>query len=317
VADGSARSPGRVLLIGGWGRCGSTLLDMLLGQVPGVVSAGEVRELWLRGCVENRPCGCGAAFADCTFWRQVGEVAFGGWGALELDRTLRARYGIDRPWGLGRLLSRRQADVRNGDLAFYRQVLAQLYDAIRQVSGSSVVVDSSKIPTHALVLLRSEAIDLRLVHLVRDSRGVAYSNTKRVVKQVTAGEPTLLPTHGPVASSARYALYNGLTGELDRLGAEYMLVRYEDLIADPRRRLQEILTHAGVSPGTELPFLAGDGAVLRPSHLVDGNPVRFATGPVQLRADDEWRSRMRPRDRAVVSALTLPFLAAYRYPLRP
>ena len=51
ASAGSARV--RVLYIGGWGRSGSTLLDRVLGQVPGVVSLGEVRELWQRGWAEN------------------------------------------------------------------------------------------------------------------------------------------------------------------------------------------------------------------------------------------------------------------------
>jgi hypothetical protein len=52
----------RVLYIGGWGRSGSTLLDLILGQAPGVFSAGEVREIWQSGLVENRPCGCERPF---------------------------------------------------------------------------------------------------------------------------------------------------------------------------------------------------------------------------------------------------------------
>ena len=65
-------------MIGGWGRCGSTLVDMMLGQLPGFVSAGEVRELWLRGILENRPCGCGVPFRSCPFWTKVGDEAFPG-----------------------------------------------------------------------------------------------------------------------------------------------------------------------------------------------------------------------------------------------
>ena len=97
---------GRVLFIGGWGRCGSTLLDMMLGQVSNVVSAGELREIWLRGCVENRPCGCGAPFWDCSFWRDVGEHAFGGWDQLDLLSSLQTRYALDRPWGMPAVLLR-------------------------------------------------------------------------------------------------------------------------------------------------------------------------------------------------------------------
>lgn len=306
--------PGRVLVIGGWGRCGSTLLDMMLGQVPGLVSAGEVRELWLRGCVENRPCGCGASFRTCPFWTEVGEAAFGGWDNLDLDRVLRVRYTVDRPWGVPRLLSRRTAG--DEDLAMYGDVLARLFEGIRKVSGARVVIDSSKLPSHTMMLRRTADVDVRLVHLVRDSRGVAYSNTKVVLKQVTEGEPTMLPRHGAVGASARYTLYNGLTAWTNRLDVDYMLLRYEDLIADPERNLRAILAHAGEPDDVELPFLTSEGALLAENHLVDGNPVRFSKGAVPLRSDEEWRTRMTSRDRRLVTALTLPLLATYGYPVR-
>ena len=310
----SQAAPGRVLVIGGWGRCGSTLLDMMLGQVPGLVSAGEVRELWLRGCVENRPCGCGASFRTCPFWTEVGEAAFGGWDNLDLDRVLRVRYTVDRPWGVPRLLSRRTAG--DEDLAMYGDVLARLFEGIRKVSGARVVIDSSKLPSHTMMLRRTADVDVRLVHLVRDSRGVAYSNTKVVLKQVTEGEPTMLPRHGAVGASARYTLYNGLTAWTNRLDVDYMLLRYEDLIADPERNLRAILAHAGEPDDVELPFLTSEGALLAENHLVDGNPVRFSKGAVPLRSDEEWRTRMTSRDRRLVTALTLPLLATYGYPVR-
>ena len=310
----SQAAPGRVLVIGGWGRCGSTLLDMMLGQVPGLVSAGEVRELWLRGCVENRPGGCGASFRTCPFWTEVGEAAFGGWDNLDLDRVLHVRYTVDRPWGVPRLLSRRAAG--DDDLAMYGDVLARLFEGIRKVSGARVVIDSSKLPSHTMMLRRTADVDVRLVHLVRDSRGVAYSNTKVVLKQVTEGEPTMLPRHGAVGASARYTLYNGLTAWTNRLDVDYMLLRYEDLIADPERNLRAILAHAGEPDDVELPFLTAEGALLAENHLVDGNPVRFSKGAVPLRSDEEWRTRMASRDRRLVTALTLPLLATYGYPVR-
>lgn len=303
----------RVLVIGGWGRCGSTLLDMMLGQVDGFVSAGEVRELWLRGCVENRPCGCGAAFATCPFWNQVGEAAFGGWGRLDLERVLRVRYTLDRPWGVPRLLRDRRGQA---DFDHYADALRRLFAGVRAVSGAQVVIDSSKLPTHTMILRQTPGLDVRLVHLVRDSRGVAYSNTKRVVKEVTDGEPTLLPTHGAFAASLRYALYNGLTGSAARRGLDYLLLRYEDLIDAPEANLRTVVGHAGEPEDVALPFLTDQGALLGENHLVDGNPVRFAKGAVSLRTDEEWRTKLAPGHRRAVTALTLPFLAGYGYPIR-
>ena len=75
----------RVLFIGGWGRSGSTLLDRVLGHVPGVVSLGEVREIWVRGVIEDRPCGCDRPFSECPFWTEVGDRAWGGWRSFDVD----------------------------------------------------------------------------------------------------------------------------------------------------------------------------------------------------------------------------------------
>src|SRR5437762_9655496 len=57
-------------------------------------------------------------------------------------------------------------------------------------------------------------VDLRTVHLVRDSRGVAWSWQRRVEKKVTEGAPALLPRFGPVAASARWLRSEEHTSEL-------------------------------------------------------------------------------------------------------
>ena len=311
----------RVLAIAGWGRCGSTLLDLMLGQLPGFVSAGEVRELWLRGCRENRPCGCGEPFASCSFWTAVGQHAFGGWGRVDLERMLRVRYRIDRPWRIPELsLARRRgieagplADARS-DLAAYLDTLDRLLRAIRDVAGASVVIDSSKLPSHNLLLQHVQGLDLRVAHLVRDSRGVAFSNLKVVTKRVTNGTPTFLPRHGAIASSLRYDLYNGLNGRLFRDQVPYLLLRYEDLVADPIGRLRDVVALAGQAEPAQFPFLSGAGVTMGENHLVDGHPVRFNRGLQPLRADD-WQQRLPGRQRLTVTALTRPWLAGYGYPV--
>lgn len=305
--------PKRVLLIGGWGRCGSTVLDMLLGQVPGMFSAGEVRELWLRGCVENRPCGCGNAFLDCPFWTRVGKEAFGAWESLHLDDLIATRYSVDRLWGIPELLIPQLRPQRADALSRYRAALSRLYGAIANVSGARVVIDSSKIPSHAFVLRGIDDVDVRMVHLVRDSRGVAYSCQKRVEKRVSVGPPTYLPQHGPLGASARYVAYNGLSAALRATEIPYLLLRYEDLIIDPAAHLRDVLMHAGERGDVDLPFLDRGHATLAENHLVDGNPVRFTKGGLTLRSDEAWRSQMSKKDRLLVTALTMPMLTAYGY----
>ena len=43
-----------IVFVGGWGRSGSTLLARMLAEVSDFVAVGEVRDVFLRGIIENR-----------------------------------------------------------------------------------------------------------------------------------------------------------------------------------------------------------------------------------------------------------------------
>ena len=307
----------RILYIGGWGRSGSTLLDLMLGQAPGAFSAGEIREIWQSGLVENRPCGCERAFRDCSFWQAVGDAGFGGWDQIPLREILQLRYSLDRPWSLPALPLGRLVDRLGTRIQTYAQTLQRLYEAIAEVSGASVIVDSSNLPSHAFLLRAMPAIDLRVVHLVRDSRAVAFSWRKQVEKRRSAGPSAYLPRYDPVGSSLRWVLYNGLTQTLRPLHVPYSFVRYEDLVRTPCDVIGRLLRHSGLTGSAAEPsYIEGHRVRLEPNHTVEGNPMRFVTGELELQADQEWRHHMRSRDRRMVTALTLPLLAAYGYPVK-
>ena len=54
----------------------------------------------------------------------------------------------------------------------------QLYDVVRNVARKHIVVDSSKHHTRAAAIYRSCPESVRIIVLVRDGRGVAYSGLK-------------------------------------------------------------------------------------------------------------------------------------------
>jgi hypothetical protein len=91
-----------------------------------------------------------------------------------------------------------------------------------------------------------------------------------------------------------------------------MRISYESFVENPRRAVEGILDVLR-EDGRKLPFTGERDAELGISHTVSGNPNRFQSGPVRLRPDDEWISRMRPRDKTLVTLLTLPLLARYGY----
>ena len=314
VARSLAPPPLRVVFIAGWGRSGSTLLDRMLGQVPGVFSAGELRDIWRRGVREDRSCGCGEPFGSCPVWRKVGEIAFGGWDRLDLDEVQALRESLDRPWSVPLLLGSRLTPSLDAGVARYVSILSRLYGAIAEATDARVIVDSSKIATFAMLVRQVPEVDLRTVHLVRDPRGVITSWRKQVVRG--DGKDDEMLRYGVWSASARYLAYNGLAHGLRPLGP-YRLLRYEDLLADPRGTVTKILSFAGVAThGDTLAYLRHDQADLAPNHTVDGNPMRLRRGPVALRRDDAWRTELSSRDQRIVRAITLPLGLAYGYRAR-
>jgi UDP-N-acetylglucosamine transferase subunit ALG13 len=304
-----ARPDLRVLYVGGWGRSGSTLLDRLLGQVPGCFSIGEMRDIWLRGLIENRKCGCGEPFDRCPFWTEVGKAAFGGWRLDQAAELHRLRMRFDRPWMVP-LLALRRPQVAG--LSRYVEATERLYAAIRDVSGAEVIVDSTKIPSYALVLRRIERIDLRFVHLVRDPRGVVHSWKKSVARPDAVGRPDRMIRYGTASASGRYLLYNWTAGLLRASRTPYRFLRYEDLVSDPRGHLERVLAFVGLER-QGLEFLNDGTAVLGANHSVDGNPMRFTTGELTIRADEEWRRLLDRRDQRIVSTIAGPLLRRYGY----
>jgi hypothetical protein len=305
----------KVLYIAGSGRSGSTVLDRILGQLDGFFSVGELSNLWERGVVAGRRCGCGQPFDRCATWTAVLREAFGdgaGPNAERLVALARAQAGPARVPGV---LAR---GVRLDDpaTAEYRRTLERLYLAVQRVSGCRVIVDSSKSPVYAELLATIPAVDLYLVHLVRDPRATAYSFLRRKALP-DFGDDRLMRRQPPLVSARRWDLWQTTTELLwRRKPGRYLRLRYEDFVRRPQQGVRRVLALVGEDPA-ELPFVSEAAVLLEPTHSVSGNPNRFATGTVPVRADDEWVERMRPADRLLVTALTWPLLLHYRYALRP
>ena len=173
-----------IIYLGGMSRSGSTLAERLLGELPGACPAGEVVHMWRRGVLADEHCGCGELFSGCSFWQKVGEAGFGGWGKVDVGRFEELQRRVDRTRFIPLLAApalmpaafRRALDEY---LSYYQR----LYTAIGEITGCHTVVDSSKHASLAFCLARSQ-LSVRIVHVVRDPRGVAHSWTKRVSRDV-------------------------------------------------------------------------------------------------------------------------------------
>jgi hypothetical protein len=66
-------------------------------------------------------------------------------------------------------------------------------------------------------------------------------------------------------------------------------------------------------PNGAVAFIRDGAADLPPAHTIDGNPMRYSTGPVHLRPDDAWRTGLPDADRRLVERITAPLRRRYGY----
>lgn len=299
-----------VIFLAGSGRSGSTLLERMLGGIPGFVNVGELIDLFRRVYDGDELCGCGERFSQCPFWREVGERAFGGWESDLIAKVAAMQLAVARQRFIPRHLSPVQGEVFRRVVGDYRGVYAELYRAIATTAGVRVVVDASKWPAQALAL-SGGGIDLRVIHMIRDVRGVAWSMSKRDVSrpQATRG-PEMMFNRGLVSAATRWSVCQAEVDAVRMTGTRVATVDYEPLARQPRAEVSRALQALDL-PVTEaqLGHLGEGEAKLGRSHGLSGNPSRFTDGVTLLRVDEEWRTQMSKPRQAMLGLFALPHRA--------
>jgi hypothetical protein len=186
-----------------------------------------------------------------------------------------------------------------------------IYPAIAASHHSAMIVDSSKSPSYAYLLATSPDIKVHLLHVVRDPRAVVFSG----MRQRGSAAPSWLRMRGILYSAAKWLAWNLWIEMFVRpRTATYVRVAYEDFADAPYEQLDRVVA----SHGRDIvhPLLARDGGAvpyLVTNHTVYGNGNRFRVGPTPIRSDDEWKTAMKPHERALVTTLTWPLLARYGF----
>ncbi len=301
-----------VLYVMGYGRSGSTILDILLQQHPDVFGAGALGELfdWVE---EGRTCACGTPATECPTWRPVlDELEREGLSPADvrrIQRSVETRRAF--PLLMGDLLGRRTRQ-RYGD------ALDAVLRAVFEQSGARVVVDSSKAgPRYvgrAVALSRFSSFDVKVLHLVRDGRGVAWSMMKRAGSPERGRRRSRLVGFTRAVAGWTQANVAALVSARTLGRGRVLQVRYEDLCERPGVTLRRIGAFVGLEM-EEVSRLAAGGGELVPGHNIAGNRVRFRRS-LTLEADLEWRTRLPPGYRRAFGLLTGPLARRLGYGAR-
>lgn len=304
---------GRYVFLASNAYSGSTLLSFLIGAHPSIGTVSDVSGARREDSMTTFTCSCGLRMADCPFWQQLDERLTTTGMAFSLSNF---RLGFDdhHPRWMGRLRARSLRhgwieEVRDraftlvpGNEARMREIgrrNAAFALAMMSVSGADVFVDASKERLRARFLQRYVDPDLRVIHLVRDVRGVVESTVRRNKRHLS-----------PVAAAHRWAQTNrAIMRSMAKLSPDRrMLVRYEDLCRDPDATMRRIYEFCGVDPSAAPAELEGSA-----QHLI-GNRMRLERIG-DLKIDNRWETALSPHDlRGIVTAADPTFRALYPDP---
>jgi hypothetical protein len=303
-------STNKVLFIAGPGRSGSTLLDLLLGQIEGFYSTGELRLIWKRGFGENQLCGCRKPFKECEFWTEVVKEAFGGFEEINYSQLEALREPVENYVSKG-LYTNSESELP-AQYTEYFDACSNLYRAIHKISGCEFIVDSSKNTAHGLVLASIPQLDLLSVHLIRDSRAVAYSWRREKIRPEIHWEQQFMAQQNILKSATRWNSLHKFADRLQYVSQRYLPLRYEDLATNPRKSLVALFANFGIQRAS-LDFLEGQQAKLKENHTVSGNPIRFSNTAIKIQPDIEWQHAMTNHHKWLVTLITWPLLLKYGY----
>jgi hypothetical protein len=296
----------KVLYIAGSGRSGSTLLELLLNESMHQPALGELFRLWRQDPLEIK-CGCGKIIGTCPFWQEV--FAMCGWQLKPewFNKMLALQMRVVRWRRLPWLLFPKIAPARfNKDALELANKYEDLYEALSRMSKQSVVVDASKNVIFILLLKRIKTIDLRVVHLVRDPRGVAYSWRYHKKRKPEASDESYLHIISPLKIILLWWSNLLLPWILKGNSKNYKFVAYEDFADNPEKVVQSIFDTLEIAG--DMSLFDAPQMVLSTNHTVSGNPLRFESKVIEVKKDENWRKQMPGMARAIVSLMTWPWL---------
>jgi len=284
----------KILYIAGLGRSGSTLLARLLGELNGFTNVGEAARYFFSTTIvsQDLPCSCGSKVSECLFWNNI---------ATSIDKDVQ-RFAKDilRIRYLPLLMSPIQPSAFRRRMEDLLLRLEFLYASIAEKAGCDVIVDSSKHPSIAYVLAKIPSIKLYVVHLVRDPRGVVYSWSK---------PKEYLRAFSPLTVVLRWMVFN-LASELLRLHVKkYWLIRYEDLVLNPKGVLEKISKYV-TGKTIDMGFLHGNQVRVHLQHALAGNPEKLIQGTLHIKERKwylPWHIRL------FILIITLPLIRRYQY----
>lgn len=252
-----------ILYIMGTARSGTTILEIILANNPGITGVGEFKHVFSHAFLENRICSCGKAALECDRW--VGVLNATSWDSADCGRMHRVLTSVE---GHARFPLVWAGLVRGQKMRTYRQALEGLFKSIALLSRCVVIADSSKYESRALMLARLFPEKVKVLCLTRSAAGLIATFRKKNAKEQSYPKSLLW-----IAGYYGYVLLC-MWAVKAKLKERCLSVRFEDLMHNPGEVLNSIEAWSGYSLSVARTKLA-EGGRFTVGHIVSGNRVRL------------------------------------------
>lgn len=298
----------KLLYIAGTGRNGSTLLERILNEVPGIFAVGELGHNVQHN--HSKICLCGEKLTVCPVWQaitheinsQLDEEKF-----RQLDLKYLSPKGIERL----KLLTRQKESPLPDDLQQYLHGLAIKYQAIHKHKAGQILTDSTVDALYGYYLSLIPSIDLYILHLIRDPRGVSYSWQQLKFASPSAKKPWT-PQFPPSKSALKWLKRNIFIEMKWARSGKYLRIHYEDLVENPSAVVAKIANRLSLKL-ENIDFIKGNRVSLGENHLIGGNLDALKKGreEIVLKPDERWNQHMKWLDIMLVTFITWPLMLKY------
>ncbi|MEM1367741.1 MAG: sulfotransferase [Cyanobacteria bacterium P01_H01_bin.15] len=289
----------KVVFIIGIGRSGSTMLDCMIGSHPSAFSLGEVSKIANFKKTPRKPWSSVSDFWETRFTPAEKERLYQAFSNARLREAVPLK--IEKIY---------RNFIGEGDIF-------SPYTFLHEKIGKPILIDSSKYhffvsPRLEADEFKSGALDVYVIHMVRDARAVLNSYVRaypdRTVDKIARKWNANL--------SGALAIY-------DRFPENRRLeVRYEELATDPDGTLQRVCDLLGLDWRPEMKefwrhehhLIAGSLGVLAQINRYRGEQINqsvsavhgsyYKDKPMEIRLDTRWERELAPEKLAEFYQLT-------------
>ena len=280
----------------GAGRSGTTALATFLGNNSKIINLGEMHQFF-EHLNEKKECSCGEKLVECDFWKNKISKEFfnSSFDNRELSENFESHLSIVKH--IFKLFGKKEIEK-------YTSVHSKILENINLNNDKKILLDSSKYIGRALALNNVNHLDLKVIYVVRDVRGVINSFSKKVQT-----------SKSPLSTIVYYVFINSIVEFVTLLffRKKIIKIRYEDLIGNPVHLFDKLERFLNIDLADIKDKIKKEEA-FKIGHIIGGNRLK-KNKEIYFRKDVSWEVEFSWVKRVVFYVLSFPIMILNRYKL--